>query len=140
MTTTKKNAPQAAGTVHSAENITEQKEYSTMAKKKQVSAEDLSLMDEIMQAVEQTGQAASIDNENPEMAYLAGKHQKLVEKVAPFLTVAEKEAFEESFASYGVAVAAAYTLYGMHVMSVLLNVAANPNQLSKHVMERLGLI
>ncbi len=131
---TKRNAPSAAATGIGAE-IKVQGKPSTNSEKRQ---EDLSLMDEIMQAVEQTELSVRIENENPEMNYWFHLHMGQIDRI-PGLTREQRDNLEQSIVMYGDACAAAFTLYGMHVMNVIAAVSADPQQLSKHVMQRLGL-
>lgn len=130
----KRNAPSAAATGIGA-RVKEQGKPTTSSVKRQ---EDLSLMDEIMQAVEQTEQAVRIEEENPEMNYWFQLHMGQIDQI-PGLTWEQRDDLEQSIVMYGNACAAAFTLYGMHVMNVIAAVSADPQQLSKHVMRRLGL-
>ena len=103
-----------------------------------MSDKNVRLMDDLMQAIVQTEEWESIQENDPEIKRSDRQLVSTLQEVSGFIPREMYIKIEEAVYGYSNAVSNAAMLYGMRVLEAIRDVSARPCDLSRHVMERTG--
>lgn len=99
---------------------------------------NVAIMDELMQAIVQTEEWESVQQNDPEIRIA---DQVLSEMLSQIESIVPRKLYCEitdAVYGYGSAIGSVAILYGMHVADAIRDVSTRPYDLSRHIMIRTG--